>query len=39
MPLAVLKDVSEKEDYLKSLFEATYYKDILERNKIKKLKH
>ena len=36
MPLAVLKNVDEKKDYLKSLFETTYFKDILEHNNLKK---
>ena len=36
LPLAVLKSESEKKDYLKNLFEMTYFKDILERNKLKK---
>ena len=36
MPLAVLKDINDKKDYLKGLFETTYFKDILEHNKLKK---
>ena len=36
MPLAVLKDSKNKKDYLKDLFETTYFKDILEHNNIKK---
>ena len=36
MPLAVLKEGVEKENYLKDLFETTYLKDIVERHKIKK---
>ena len=36
MPLAVLKPPGEKQEYLKNLFEATYFKDILEHNKLKK---
>lgn len=36
MPLAVLKNDLEKEDYLKKLFELTYFKDIVERNKLRK---
>lgn len=36
MPLAVLKEGAEKEDYLKGLFETTYLKDILDRNKFQK---
>ena len=36
MPLAVLKDEEEKRDYLKSLFETTYFRDIIERNHLKK---
>jgi len=36
MPLTVLKNENEKKDYLKSLFETTYYRDIIERNKLKK---
>lgn len=36
MPLAVLKDESERKEYLKSLFETTYFKDIVERNKLRK---
>ena len=36
MPLAVLKAGSEKREYLKGLFETTYFKDILEHNRLKK---
>ena len=36
MPLAVLKEESEKREYLKGLFETTYFKDILEHNKLRK---
>ncbi|MBQ3922828.1 MAG: ATP-binding protein [Spirochaetales bacterium] len=36
MPLAVLKNQADKENYLKELFRTTYFKDIIERNKIKK---
>jgi len=36
MPLAVLKEESEKREYLKGLFETTYFKDILEHNKLKR---
>ena len=36
MPLAVLKSDEEKKEYLKSLFETTYFKDILEHNNLKK---
>ncbi|MCR5625033.1 MAG: ATP-binding protein [Lachnospiraceae bacterium] len=36
MPLAVLKNEDEKMDYLKGLFETTYFKDIIEHNKLKK---
>ena len=36
MPLAVLSDYDNKEQYLKNLFELTYFKDILEYNKIRK---
>ena len=34
MPLAVLKDELERKDYLINLFKTTYFKDILEHNKI-----
>lgn len=37
MPLAVLKEGIDKENYLKNLFETTYLKDIVEKNKIKKV--
>ena len=36
MPLAVLKEESEKKEYLKNLFQTTYFRDILEHNKLKK---
>ena len=36
MPLAVLKAINDKKDYLKGLFETTYFKDILEHNKLEK---
>lgn len=36
MPLAVQKSREDKRTYLKSLFETTYFKDILERNNLKK---
>lgn len=36
MPLAVLKGEDDKEEYLKELFETTYFKDILEHNKLYK---
>lgn len=36
MPLAVLKNINDKKDYLKGLFETTYFKDILEHNKLEK---
>ena len=36
MPLAVLKDINDKKDYLKGLFETTYFKDILEHNRLYK---
>ena len=36
MPFAVLQDEEEKKKYLKSLFDTTYFKDIIERNKLKK---
>ena len=36
MPLAVLKETKDKKDYLKGLFETTYFKDILEHNKLEK---
>ena len=37
MPLAVLKPDVEKENYLKELFKTTYFKDIIEKKKIKKV--
>ncbi|MCI6329840.1 MAG: ATP-binding protein [Bacilli bacterium] len=36
MPLAVLSPKEEKELYLKKLFDKTYFKDIIEHNKITK---
>lgn len=36
MPLAVLKEESERKKYLISLFETTYFRDILEHNKLSK---
>ncbi|MDD7417182.1 MAG: ATP-binding protein [Treponemataceae bacterium] len=36
MPLAVLKNEDEKENYLKNLFSTTYLKDIIERKKLRK---
>ena len=36
MPLAVLKADEEKKDYLKGLFETTYFSDIIEHNNLKK---
>ncbi len=36
MPLAVLKNGEEKKEYLKSLFETTYFKDIIEHNNLEK---
>lgn len=36
MPLCVLKEGDSKKDYLKSLFETTYFRDILERNNLRK---
>ena len=36
MPLAVLKNGIDKENYLKELFEATYFKDIIDKNNIRK---
>ena len=36
MPLAVLNNGEDKENYLKNLFETTYFKDILEHNKLYK---
>ena len=36
MPLAVLKSDEEKKDYLKGLFETTYFRDIIEHNNLKK---
>lgn len=36
MPLAVLKSTDQKKEYLKNLFETTYFKDIIEHNKLRK---
>ena len=36
MPLCVLKNGEDKKNYLKSLFEIVYFKDIIERNRLKK---
>ncbi|MCQ2496722.1 MAG: ATP-binding protein [Lachnospiraceae bacterium] len=36
MPLAVLKAEDEKKEYLKNLFETTYFRDIIERNHLRK---
>ncbi|MBR5647301.1 MAG: ATP-binding protein [Treponema sp.] len=36
MPLAVLKNQEEKEIYLKELFKTTYFKDIIERKKLRR---
>ena len=36
MPLAVLKDDKEKKEYLKGLFETTYFRDIVERNHLRR---
>lgn len=36
MPLAILKNSEDKKEYLKGLFETTYFKDIIEHNKLEK---
>lgn len=36
MPLAVLKEDEEKKEYLKKLFETTYFRDIIERNHLRR---
>ncbi|WP_026498612.1 ATP-binding protein [Butyrivibrio sp. WCD2001] len=36
MPLAVLKSDEERKEYLKRLFQTTYFSDIVERNNLKK---
>ena len=36
MPLAVLKSSDEKQIYLKTLFQMTYFRDILEHNRLSK---
>ena len=33
----VLKEGNEKKEYLKNLFQTTYFRDILEHNKLKKM--
>ncbi len=36
MPLCVLQEKEKKRDYLKNLFQTTYFKDILDRNRLKR---
>lgn len=36
MPLAVTKNEEDRKEYLKGLFETTYFRDIVERNKLRK---
>ncbi len=36
MPLAVLESDDKKKDYLKGLFETTYFRDIIEHNSLKR---
>ena len=36
MPLAILKSGEDKKEYLKGLFETTYFKDIIDHNKLEK---
>ena len=36
MPLAVLKSENEKKEYLRQLFDTTYFRDIIERNHLRK---
>jgi predicted AAA+ superfamily ATPase len=36
MPQAVLKNENDKKEYLKGLFDTTYFRDIIERNKLRK---
>jgi len=36
MPLAVLKDSDDKKEYLKKLFETTYFADIIEHNHLRR---
>ncbi len=36
MPLAVLKSEESKKEYLKGLFETTYFRDIIEHNNLRK---
>lgn len=36
MPMAVLKKDDEKKEYLKNLFEITYFKDIIERHRLRR---
>lgn len=36
MPLAVLKSENEKKEYLRQLFDTTYFRDIIERNHLRR---
>ena len=36
MPIAVLSATDKKRDYLKSLFDTTYFRDIIERNNLRR---
>ncbi len=36
MPLAILKSDEDRKEYLKNLFDTTYFADIVERNQLKK---
>ena len=36
MPIAVLSETIRKRDYLKSLFDTTYFRDIIERNHLRR---
>jgi uncharacterized protein len=36
MPLAVIKNEESKKEYLKNLFETTYFRDIIEHNNLRK---
>lgn len=36
MPIAVLSEADKKRDYLKSLFETTYFRDIIERHNLRR---
>ena len=36
MPLAVLSGLEDKKNYLKNLYHTTYFKDIIDRNKLQK---